>query len=166
MMPRFTRFLSKSAVLNSQPLPYDAQEWDATRRIAGECGTRILGRALSPQELKTGAAFVHYATGATAGIFYGMMAHPAKKRSRWSGAFFGAALWLVGNELLLPALGVIHRDDYTRAEKMRALGGHLAFGLTTDLVSRALARPLQRRIETLHERETLIMPHASPSERL
>ena len=138
IMTKFTKLLANGAASNPQILPYDAQEWDAASRIAEDCGTRILGRALSPRELKTGAAVVHYATGAIAGAFYGLMAHRAKRRSQWSGAFFGVTVWLVGNELLLPTLGVIHRDDYTLGEKASALGGHLAFGLTTDLVYRHL----------------------------
>jgi Protein of unknown function (DUF1440) len=140
MMPKFTKSLASGAALNSQLLPYDAQEWDATSRIAENCGIRILGRALSPQELKTGAAVVHYATGATAGAFYGMMASRGKRRSRWSGAVFGVVVWLVGNQLLLPAMGVIHRDDYSHREKLSAFGGHLAFGLTTDLVCQQLVQ--------------------------
>ena len=138
VMKKFTKHFANRAALNSRLLPYDAQEWDAASRIAEGCGIRIVGRALSPEELKSGAALVHYATGAAAGAFYGMIAHGSKTRSRWAGVFFGATVWLVGNELFLPALGVINRDDYTVSQKINALGGHLAFGLTTDLVCRQL----------------------------
>lgn len=139
VMANFRKMLPKGGGLSSQLLPYDAQEWDAASRIAERCGMRILGRALWPEELKIGAALVHYSTGATAGAVYGMVALPLKVTSRWPGVIFGAAVWLAGNEFLLPALGVLNRNDYTARQKMEALGGHLAFGLTTDLVCRQLA---------------------------
>jgi uncharacterized membrane protein YagU involved in acid resistance len=55
---------------------------------------------------------------------------------RWSGALFGVGMWLVGNELLLPALGIIKSEDYDAGKHANALGEHLAYGLTVDLICR------------------------------
>jgi hypothetical protein len=54
----------------------------------------------------------------------------------WS--FFGAGMWLLGNEVLLPAIGIIKREDYNLAMQANGLGEHLAYGLTTDLICRQL----------------------------
>jgi hypothetical protein len=54
-------------------------------------------------------------------------------------------MWLVGNELLLPAIGIIEREDYNVAMQANALGEHLACGLTTDLICRQL---LQSPVDT------------------
>jgi hypothetical protein len=47
-------------------------------------------------------------------------------------------MWLLGNEVLLPAIGIIKREDYNLAMQANALGEHLAYGLTTDLICRQL----------------------------
>jgi hypothetical protein len=47
-------------------------------------------------------------------------------------------MWLVGNELLLPGLGIVECGDYDAIKQANALGEHLAYGLTTDLICRKL----------------------------
>lgn len=100
----------------------------------------MTGRNLSPKELKTGAALVHYATGAMAGALYGGMVYRstaiAQSRilSALAGFCFGVGVWYVGDELLLPALGVLKREDYSAGMRTEALVAHVAYGVATGLV--------------------------------
>jgi hypothetical protein len=97
----------------------------------------MTGRNLSPKELKTGAALVHYATGAMAGALYGSMVYrsmaiaPSRILSVLAGLCFGVGVWYVGDELLLPALGALKRERYTTGMRTEALVAHTASGVAT-----------------------------------
>ena len=119
------------------PLPYGAQEWEATTRIVNSAAARI-GWKPSPAQTKNGAAIVHYATAAAAGIVYGILMRRPRKASRWVGACFGTAMWLLGNELLLPAAGILERTDFTLATRADALAEHVIFGVSVDKAYRKL----------------------------
>ena len=113
------------------PLPYGKQEWEATSRIVKSAAARM-GWKLSPGQTKRGAAMVHYTTAAAAGILYGILRRRPRKASRWAGACFGTAMWLLGNELLLPAAGILEREDFTPAERADAMAEHVIFGVSVD----------------------------------
>lgn len=87
---------------------------------AKACGRRISGRSLSLEESKAAAAVIHYAIAGSMGVFYAMALRTGMLQSRWSGAFVGAGIWLVGNELLLPALGTIEREEHNLAMQANA----------------------------------------------
>ncbi len=137
------RFVSLTANRKRKPdhwLPYDAQEWDATSRIANSATRWMTGRNLSQKELKTGAEIVHHATAGAAGSIYGAMIYRSRTiaesriMSGLAGLGFGVGVWYMGNELLLPALGVLKREDYTAGMRIEALVAHIAYGVTTGLV--------------------------------
>lgn len=141
------RFTSLAACCKPEPnrsLPYSLQEWDATTRIADLTACWITGRKLPKKELKTGAAIVHFTTGATAGALYGAVVYRstaiAQSRivSALAGLGFGVGFWYVGNELLLPALGVLKRKDYSTGMRTEALLAHAAYGAATALLYRKL----------------------------
>jgi hypothetical protein len=88
--------------------------------------------------LKAAAAVVHYAIAGSTGVLYALAFRTGTLKSRWAGAFFGTGMWLVGNELLLPGLGIVECGDYDAIKQANALGEHLAYGLTTDLICRKL----------------------------
>lgn len=137
-MARFTKLVTSLSGSSPEPLSYSAQEWDVTSRFAEICQTRMLGRKPSMKELKVGATVVHYATAAIAGSVYGAIAQSRRDGSRCSGVLFGIAVWLAGNEFALPALGVIERKDYSLSMRVHALGEHLAYGMTTEMICRQL----------------------------
>lgn len=105
-MTRFTKLWNNLSRFKTQPLPYSAQEWDATCRIAQLCITLVSDRKPSLKELKAGAAIVHYAIAAAAGAGYETAVRSRVPNFRWSGSLAGIAMWLIGNELLMPALGI------------------------------------------------------------
>ncbi len=112
-MDRFTNLTANRRRGRDHSLPYSAQEWDATSIIANSATHWMTGRNLSHRELKSGAEFVHHATAGAAGSLYGAMVYrsPAIVHSRimsgLAGVCFGAGVWYLGNELVLPALGVL-----------------------------------------------------------
>ena len=122
------------------PHPYSAQEWEATSRIALTAAARA-GWKLSPRQMETGAAIVHYTTAAIVGTLYGALVRRTRKASRWRGAGFGMAIWLAGNEFLLPASGILQHRDFTLFTRADALAEHIVFGVSVDAHCRKLASP-------------------------
>jgi hypothetical protein len=143
-MDRFTSLVANRGRERDRPLPYSAPEWDATSRIANSTARWMTGRNLSEKELKTGAALVHHATAGVAGSLYSGMIHgstgigQSRILSGLAGLCFGAGVWFMGDELLLPALGVLKREDYTAGMRTEALLAHLTFGAATGLFYRQL----------------------------
>jgi hypothetical protein len=118
-----------------------AQEHDATANLASRIAGAILRRRLSRREQEVGAAVVHYATGAALGSAYAVATKfvPAVTTAR--GAAFGAAFWVMGDEVLLPAFGMLRPPRrYPAAAHLEALGEHVAYGIVTDGSERLLRR--------------------------
>ena len=74
-MDRFTSLVANRGRETDRHLPYSAQEWDATSRIANLSACWMTGRKLPQKELKIGAVIVHHTTGATAGALYGALVY-------------------------------------------------------------------------------------------
>jgi len=86
-----------------------------------------------------GGAMVHYAVGAAAGALYGTTAYCIPSIGILRGVPFGIAIWLLGNEMIMPALGLTEKlSKYSLLMQANALGEHLAYGFTTDLLYRGL----------------------------
>lgn len=121
----------------STRLPYSEQEWEATSRIAEIAARRLLERSLNEREKRIGAAMVHYAVGATTGAAYAILARRFPKVRKSSGAIFGGALWLLADEMLMPAIGATSRlRDYSVLAQANALGEHLVYALTANILLR------------------------------
>ena len=142
-MDQFTRvwktIVPDSKQTEQPPLPYSQQEWDSTSRTACRVAEPMLGRPLTTPEKALGAQVVHFAAGGVAGAAYAT----GIARRYWnpitSGVIFGAALWLVGEELAMPLLGINDPPSaYSCSMHLNSLGEHLAYGVTTALVSKGL----------------------------
>jgi hypothetical protein len=108
----------------------------AAEQAAGLAGVRLSGE----QRSHAGTA-IHWATGIAAGALYAVL------RKRWpasaiaKGLPFGAGFFLLVDELLNPVLGLTPGPQaFPWQTHARGLGGHLAFGATTELVLEGLDR--------------------------
>ena len=149
-MDRFTSLAENCRRGPDDSLPYSAQERDASSLIANSATRWMTGRNLSRRELKSGAEFVHHATAGVAGSLYGAMVYrstaivQSRIVSGLAGVCFGWGVWYIGDELLLPAFGVLKREDYTAAMRAEALVAHVVYGVATGLLYRQLAAVNQR----------------------
>lgn len=149
-MDRFTSLAARCSLGPVRPLAFSVEEWDATTRIANSMALWMTGRNLSEKELKKGAAIVHHATAATAGVLYGALVYrsttiaQSRMNSGLAGAFLGVGVWLIGDEMLLPALGVLKRRHYTAGMRTEALLAHLTYGIATGLFYRQLMGNLRQ----------------------
>jgi len=115
---------------------------DATVKTA-EAITGAFGHQLTKDEKEVAGPAVHYAFGATMGGVYGALAELSPRLARGGGMPFGTALWLAADEVAVPALGLGKKPNETPATTHAyALASHAVYGLTTDLVRRAVRRVL------------------------
>jgi hypothetical protein len=116
---------------------------DATIKTADRVSRSLLDHKLTKKEKEVAGPVVHYAMGAVSGAIYGAVSE-LMPVSKWGlGLPFGAAVWLVADEVALPALGLSKKPaDYPAAVHAKALASHLVYGLSTDLVRKGVMRAL------------------------
>ena len=116
---------------------------DATVKAASAISEGIFDHKLTKEEKKVAGPAVHFAFGAITGGFYGAAAELAPVVSLGAGLPFGLGFWLAADEAAVPALGFSKSPtEYPLSTHASALASHLVYGLTTDIVRRAVRRAL------------------------
>jgi hypothetical protein len=122
----------------------DAKEQDdATVETAKVISRNVFGHELQESEKETAGAAVHYAFGAASGAVYGALAEVSPQVTMGAGIPFGAAFWLIADEVAVPALGLSKGPTaYPVSTHAYALASHLVYGLTAELSRRAIRQVL------------------------
>jgi hypothetical protein len=109
---------------------------DALGRIAYE---RVVGKPPSARVKKALSWGVHIGYGLLAASLFGAVRAGHHRRAFRDGLVFGAALWLVGDELVVPLLGLQDKPTaYHPTRHAQSLVGHLGFGAATAETVRLL----------------------------
>ena len=118
----------------------DAKEQDdATVEVARTISENVLGHELQESEKKPAGAAVHYAFGTVSGGVYGALAEVAPQVTTVGGLPFGAAFWLVADEVSVPLLGFSKGPmEYPLSTHAYSLASHLVYGATAELSRRAV----------------------------
>ena len=117
----------------------DSESDNAAVRVASVISEKVFGHRLAEGEKEMAGAITHYAMGVTSGGIYGAMAEMTPAATVGAGLPFGAAVWLLADEVVMPALGLSKpAPEYPPATHAYAIASHLVFGLTTEIVRRAL----------------------------
>ena len=117
----------------------DEEEDDATERLANAISVKVSGRELTEREKETAGTALHYAMGTTSGALYGALAEVIPQVKSGAGMPFGVAVWLTADEGILPAAGLSKSPaEYPLSVHAYAFASHLVYGLTTELVRRAV----------------------------
>jgi hypothetical protein len=128
----------------------DAREWqergegaNATEIAAQTIAQKIMDRPLRRDELAIAAPLVHYTFGAVMGGVYGGLAEVSPAVRVCAGAGYGTAVWIGGDEVAVPLLGLSDPDaDYPMELHAQAFASHIVYGVTLELVRRVLRSPL------------------------
>jgi hypothetical protein len=116
----------------------DADE-NATVKTAQRLSRKLFEHDLSEPEKKLAGPAVHYAYGSVVGALYGGLSELLPITAAGLGLPFGFALWLLGDEIAVPALGLgKHPKEYAPEVHADALAAHFMYGATTDLLRRVL----------------------------
>jgi hypothetical protein len=103
----------------------------------------VFGHELEKGEKKAAGEAVHYAMGAASGAIYGAASEVVPFVRVGAGLPFGAAVWLIADDVAVPALGLSKSPtEYPPSTHAYALASHLVYGLTTELVRGAVRRAL------------------------
>ena len=122
----------------------DAKEQDdATVETAKLISRNVLGHELQESEKKPAGTAVHYAFGAATGGLYGALAEVTPQVTTAAGLPFGAAFWLLADEISVPLLGLSKGPaEYPVSTHVYALASHLVYGVTAEMSRRALRQVL------------------------
>ena len=119
--------------------PHGHEEENATVKAATAVSEGVFDRQLSHDEKQQAGNAMHYGFGILSGAFYGAMVEELPVARTGEGLVFGAALWLTADEVAVPALGLSKAPrEYPARVHAMALGSHLVYGLTTEIVRSAL----------------------------
>jgi putative membrane protein len=106
---------------------------DATVRTAEKVSDAVLHRPLNSEEKKVAGPAVHYIFGALVGAVYGGLAETAPRATMCAGMGYGAAVWLLADEVAVRATGLSQLPSKTSALKhIEALASHLVYALTME----------------------------------
>jgi hypothetical protein len=109
----------------------------AAQAAARAVGTDLSGR----REQALGGKTVHYGYGAAWGAAFALAARALARRWRpplATGLAFGAALWVLSDEVLVPLFGFSHGPgQYPASSHVKGLAAHLVYGLATEVAWRA-----------------------------
>ncbi len=120
----------------------EAQD-DTTVRAASAVSEGLFDHKLTPSEKKIAGPAVHYSLGTGVGGLYGVAAEMAPKVTAGSGLAFGAVFWLVVDEGAVPWLGLSKGPTaYPLSIHAYALSSHFVYGLTAEMVRRAVRKAL------------------------
>ncbi len=112
---------------------------DATVKAAERISEGVRNESLEEDEKQPAGEMVHYAFGGGAGLVYGIAAEALPKSSAGWGLLFGAVLWLLADEIGVPAAGLANGPNKTPvSQHASALAAHLVYGATTDVVRRGV----------------------------
>lgn len=111
---------------------------NATVKTAQRISRKLFEHELSEPEKQVAGPAVHYAYGSVVGALYGGLSELLPV-SAGLGLPFGFALWLLGDEIAVPALGLGKQpQEYAPEVHADALAAHFMYGATTDLLRRVL----------------------------
>jgi hypothetical protein len=121
----------------------DDPDDNAAVRTGNALSEFVFDHHLTKSEKEKAGAIAHYAMGVTSGAIYGAVAEMVPATTVAEGLPFGAAVWLIADEGIVPAAG-LSRDssEYPSSIHAYAFTSHLVYGLTTEIVRRAIRRAL------------------------
>jgi putative membrane protein len=117
---------------------------DAAMRLANAISVGLLDHELTRSEKEATGTAIHYAFGVMTGGVYGAAAELLPGITAGAGVPFGAFVWLSADEGVVPGLGLSKSPtEYPLSIHAYALASHLVYGLTTELVRRAVRQALR-----------------------
>ncbi|HEX3252140.1 MAG TPA: DUF1440 domain-containing protein [Pyrinomonadaceae bacterium] len=116
---------------------------DTTMKAASAVSEGVFGHKLTQSEKKIAGTAVHYLLGTGVGGLYGAAAEIAPNVTTGGGLPFGAVFWLVVDEGAVPLLGLSKGPmAYPPSIHAYALSSHFVYGLTAEVVRRAVRAAL------------------------
>jgi uncharacterized membrane protein YagU involved in acid resistance len=114
-----------------------------TVKVAQMVSRKLIHHELTPAEKKIAGPTVHYGYGAAVGALYGGLSELLPTVSIGLGIPYATLLWLGGDEIAVPALGLAKPPTQVPVEKHASeVATHFVYGITLDISRRILRRLL------------------------
>lgn len=121
--------------------PQHEEGESSTAAVGRKVHETLTGEEPSSEEKTTLSRTVHWMYGGAMGGAYGAFRGPTRGADVSGGAAFGTALWAVGDELMVPLLGLSKGPTaFPLKQHLHRLGAHLVYGCATALTTQALLR--------------------------
>lgn len=115
----------------------------ATVKAAQSISKTVFGKKLPQARKKLAGEAVHYAMGTASAAVYGALTEALPVATVGDGLVFGSAVWLLADEISVPALGLSKPPGkIPLSTHVYAFVSHLVYGWTTEMVRRAVRKAL------------------------
>lgn len=119
----------------------ESEEKSATVKTANRASQLMRGRPVAEEHEAAAGQGVHYGFGGLIGALYGGLAEAAPAVTMGAGVPFGAVLWVLSDEIMVPALGLSKPPtQHSPKTHIYALASHLVYGAATEGARRALRK--------------------------
>ena len=117
-----------------------AREDESSTAALGRLGFEaVTGEAPDDQEKAQLSTGVHWGYGLAMGALYGALRGRAETPDLLGGFAFGTALWILGDEVLVPLLGLSKGPTaHPPAQHAHRFGAHVAYGVAASATTQAL----------------------------
>lgn len=143
VMTQFQNAVSPLMKSNDKEKKQKEESENATVKTASMISESIFDHELEKSEKQFAGNAVHYGFGTTVGALYGVTAEILPVASKGYGLPFGTALFIGADEIAVPALGfAVSQTETPLSTHAYGLASHLVYGLTAEMVRRAVRRTL------------------------
>ena len=116
---------------------------DATIKTASAISETVFDHRLTKEEKEVTGPAVHYGFALAMGALYGGLAEVMDVTKLGFGTAFGAALFVVADEVAVPALGLSNMpNEYALSKHIYGLVSHLVYGAAGEAVRRPIRKAL------------------------
>ncbi|SRR5579883_2909063 len=134
VMPQFQKAVARALGRSG---PHEGEDEDATVKMARKVSCAVADHELSDEEKKVAGPLVHYAYGTGIGALYGGLAERYRGATWGFGSAYGAAAWVLGDEVAIPALRLGKGPkEAPGSRQAQMLAAHLVYGVTLEGVRR------------------------------
>src|SRR5579884_368514 len=110
------------------------QDEEATAGAAKAISRVAFQHELTKEETNRAVPALQCSVGLAFGALYGLLADRAPQCTAGKGTAYGAAIWLAGDEFVVPVFGLAEGPAQASVPAhLNELGSHLIYGLVTDL---------------------------------
>jgi uncharacterized membrane protein YagU involved in acid resistance len=140
VMERFQRlWKTTEGAIKPRETAGAAKDEPTTVKAAERVAEDVLHRELPKEARPAAGEVVHYGMGAVSGAIYGALAEVLPPVRIGNGLAFGAVLWWMADNEIIPAAGLAQRPSaYPASIHAYALASHLVYGAVTDAARRLL----------------------------
>ena len=115
----------------------------ATVKAANAISEKITGRKVPKDYRPLAGKIAHYGMGTSSAAVYGVLSEVAPIVTVGDGVAFGTGLWLLADELTVPAAGLSKSPkEIPITTHLYALASHLVYGWIAETVRQAVRRAL------------------------